>query len=661
MSMNAIERFARDQQPWTNVYGLARTLLAIGGIVTLAFNPPDHLFRPLAGVPEYPVCSGPAALGLFCQFGSLEIARWVAIAALLVVASGWRPRFTAPLHWWVACSYQANAVVIDGGDQVAAVLTLLLLPVALTDGRKWHWGPPPRDAGLERRLIAGSAIVAIRVQVAAIYLHAAVGKAAVAEWIDGTAVYYFFSDPLFGPNEAIGALLLPIVRNPVGVASITWGTVILELMLFAALLADKKRRRGWLIAGLTLHAGIAVVHGLISFMFSMHAAVILYLRPTEAVLAWPAWPRRVVARLLRERVPRLRHAAAVSVLLGLCGCYESVEATPCGRLASRLDEQLGSMVVPGAAMLVETDDDSCLATAGVMDLESRAAVDPRTRFALGSIGKTFTATIALQLVEETRLSLDDTVARWFPEVPSSDVMTVANLLDHTSGIDDYTNSEVFWGQALGDAERSWSDAELVSIALQRGMLFAPGDGYAYSNAGYVLLGMIVQRVVGRSIEREIDERILEPLGMDDTAARWLGAGPDSSKGYGRLSEDDRIVDLTEAVHPAAYGPAGAMASTPEDMAVFLRSLDRELLSAVSWRSMTRMRPTDGERYSGSGLGVRERQTPLGPAIATSGRLLGYSSVACRFDDDAVAVLLVNRRLDDEVEVLFDDLLESYEP
>lgn len=128
-----------QSNPWTNVYGLARTLLAMGTGATLLFSRSTTLFRPAWGVPEVPICRGVSRVGLFCVASHhLEIARWIGIIVLLVVASGWRPRFTGPLHCWVSFSLATSAVMVDGGDQVSQVLTLLLLPVTLTDSRTWH-------------------------------------------------------------------------------------------------------------------------------------------------------------------------------------------------------------------------------------------------------------------------------------------------------------------------------------------------------------------------------------------------------------------------------------------------------------------------------------------------------------------------------------------
>lgn len=274
-----------NDSPWTNVYGLARTFLALGTLLTLLFNQPDILFRPGSGINTYPICQGVGVTGIFCLAAPhLEIARWISIVILLVVASGWRPRYTAILHWWVAISLQTSAITLDGGDQVTTVLTFLLLPIALTDNRKWHWQKAESNDNSTaftslRSLIAISALFAIRVQVAIIYFHAAFAKLSLDEWVDGTILYYWLTDSVVGLPDWL-RIITPVFTSPL-VVTFTWGSLLLEILLFMALGMPKNRWKYLLIAGITFHTGIALMMGLVSFGMAMTAALILYLRPFE--------------------------------------------------------------------------------------------------------------------------------------------------------------------------------------------------------------------------------------------------------------------------------------------------------------------------------------------------------------------------------------------
>lgn len=268
---------------WTNVYGVARTIFALGTLLTLLFNPTPVLFPPAAGIAPPPFCTGVARVSIFCLW-ELEVARYISIMLLLIVASGWRPRWTAPLHCWVAFSLQVSAITLDGGDQVTGVITLLLLPIALTDGRRWHWSPSPAgtDArGILKKLVAASAFLVIRLQVAGIYLHSFIGKFKVTEWVNGTALYYWWTDPLFGAAPWLRPATDQLVRSPVPLVLLTWGALLLELLLFVALVLPRRHWQWILWLGVGFHATIALVQGLVSFGFAMTAALILYLRPTE--------------------------------------------------------------------------------------------------------------------------------------------------------------------------------------------------------------------------------------------------------------------------------------------------------------------------------------------------------------------------------------------
>lgn len=285
-------------RPWTNVYGVSRTLLAAGTILTLVSNRPSTLFRSIGPHLGAPLCEGHRGISFFCVMpsGALEPARWICVAALVVVASGWRPRITALLHWWLTFSLQASATVVDGGDQIAAVLTLLLLPIALTDGRRWHWeGRDRLDGTVESRgegvarLFALSASVAIRVQVAGIYFHAAVGKFGVQDWQNGTALYYWTTNPVFGAPPWLLSVVLPLFNNAVVLCFATWGVMVFEFFLASGLFMAGNIRRVALPLGIFFHCAIAITHGLVSFGFAMCAALVLYLYPIEDEFVAPRW------------------------------------------------------------------------------------------------------------------------------------------------------------------------------------------------------------------------------------------------------------------------------------------------------------------------------------------------------------------------------------
>jgi len=297
---------------WSANVGLARSVLALATMLTMIFTDTATLLLSNTALADRSMCTDINAVNLFCLVPSsaLPWAQGFAVLALALIASGWRPRLTGLLHWWIAWSYHQTGTFVDGGDQVVMILTLLLVPITLSDPRVWHWqraAPPERD--FERpaaRLIALGWLSVIRLQVAVIYFHAAVAKFAVPEWLNGTAVYYWFSSSTLGMPDWLRPSIEPLLRLSAPVLTITWGTMLLEILLAMGLLADPRLRRGLLIAGLLFHLGIAVVFSLSSFMLAMDAALLLFLGNPR----WRIAPSLAAFRLRFSRQLEGRHAAA---------------------------------------------------------------------------------------------------------------------------------------------------------------------------------------------------------------------------------------------------------------------------------------------------------------------------------------------------------------
>lgn len=272
-----------EEAPWTSVYGAARTSIAFGTFITLVGNDADVLFRPMGRTLTEAAHEAVMHINFFALWGDeLESARLVAAAILLAVMAGYRPVFTGVLHYWISASFAAACVPAQGGDHVAVVLSLLLLPVTLTDFRQWHWQKPPSLDKVRQHVlahVAWSSIFVARLQVGVIYLWAGTSKLVVPEWRDGTAVYYWFLDPKIGLPVEYHQLVLPILANPWAVSLLTWLPVVLELALFAAVVMRREARPFLLPIAVLFHLGNVVVFGLVSFFFSMLGALIVLLVP----------------------------------------------------------------------------------------------------------------------------------------------------------------------------------------------------------------------------------------------------------------------------------------------------------------------------------------------------------------------------------------------
>lgn len=287
---------ARVANPWTNVYGLARTLLATATLGTLLFNPPEILFHRLIGAKNPIACHDAIARAtVFCVSpGHPETGRWLAVLLLAFVAIGIYPRLTALAHWWVSFSVWNAVTITDGGDQITLVLSTLLLPLALTDSRMWHWSQttsvrPTRFGVLLARVIGQSSLGLIRWQLFIVYLDACLSKLAIPEWRDGTAMYYWLNDNYMGLPGYMHGLFEPLLSSK-WVALITWSVLLLEFCLAISILMKPRIRLYLFPLALAFHMGIALFMGITSFAVAMIAALLLFMVPVGmdlgALLSW---------------------------------------------------------------------------------------------------------------------------------------------------------------------------------------------------------------------------------------------------------------------------------------------------------------------------------------------------------------------------------------
>lgn len=265
---------------------------------------------------------------------------------------------------------------------------------------------------------------------------------------------------------------------------------------------------------------------------------------------------------------------------------------------------------------------------GTADLGRPRAPRAHDRFRIGSNTKTFVATVMLQLEAEHRLRLTDTVERWLPGVVRGHgndgrAVTLRRLLDHTSGIFDYSadaalHKRLFERDFLHHRFDTYTPRQLVRTAVSHPPLFAPGKGWSYSNTNYVLAGMVIEKVTGHLYGREIRDRVLRPLGLRATSVPGRsGVLPrPSGRGYIRFPDEPGTPfhDVT-GINPSEAWAAGEMISTVGDLNTFYRALLRgRLLPARQLAEMlttvdTGLRPA--ARY---GLGIGARKLSCGVTV-----------------------------------------------
>ncbi|MFD8426589.1 serine hydrolase domain-containing protein [Streptomyces coelicoflavus] len=297
--------------------------------------------------------------------------------------------------------------------------------------------------------------------------------------------------------------------------------------------------------------------------------------------------------------------------------------------------------VPGVTATARDGHRTWSGTAGVGDLRTGGPRSERDRYRVGSITKTFVATVVLQLEAEGRLSLDDTVDEWLPGVVEGNGndgkrITLRRLLNHTSGIYNVTSDEGFartYFTRDGFFEHRYdtvSPRQLVAIATAHEPDFAPGTDWSYSNTNYILAGMVIEKATGRPYGDEVRRRIIAPLKLRATSVpgtRTTLPRP-SSRAYSKLdgTATDPTYDVTR-LNPSLAGSAGEMISSSADLNRFYSALLRgRLLPAKQLAEMTTTVPArPGTAY---GLGLIKRRLDCGVTVwGHSGGIHGSSSEA----------------------------------
>jgi D-alanyl-D-alanine carboxypeptidase len=230
--------------------------------------------------------------------------------------------------------------------------------------------------------------------------------------------------------------------------------------------------------------------------------------------------------------------------------------------------------VPGAIAAIRTPEGTWVSTLGVANKASGKPMRANMHHRIGSVTKTFTATLLLKADAQGRLSLDDTIDQYVKGVPNGDEITLRQMANMSSGIASYTADKQWAKEALSHPRRVWKPRELARIGIKDSPVFDPGKGWQYSNTNYVLLGLVLEQVTGKPIGKLYQKEIIEPLNLRETS--FPGADPSLPKPYdhGYTLQGQSKGKLADATHwsPSWSWTAGAMISTVEDLLVYGRAL-----------------------------------------------------------------------------------------
>jgi CubicO group peptidase (beta-lactamase class C family) len=329
---------------------------------------------------------------------------------------------------------------------------------------------------------------------------------------------------------------------------------------------------------------------------------------------------------------------------------------------------------PGLAVLVRQGGKTVFAHGyGVRDLRTRARIDPATAFRLASVTKQLTAMAVMLLVHDGKLRYEDALTDVLPAFPAyGRAITIRHLLTHTSGLPDYEDlmAEAEKGRApIWTAERQIHDDEV--LALLRGEArgrFAPGTSWAYSNSGYVVLGLVVARVSGKTFGEFLQQRVFAPLEMRHTVAYEQGRNEVERRAYGHARDGSGFPQEDQSATSATLGDGGVY-STLEDLAKWDEALQTyELLSPGAMRpALTAARLADGSEPRWPAEAGGDNLDPGRPVSYGFGWFLdpwrghartwhhgstsGFRSVIERFPDDRLTVVILANRDDLDLRAL----------
>jgi len=366
-------------------------------------------------------------------------------------------------------------------------------------------------------------------------------------------------------------------------------------------------------------------------------------RSYSTVSRRPSWLSRQVTR---------RHVGAclAAAIIAWCPAAFSIEQDELGEV---LEAALTEMKMPGLRAAVRFSDGRMIsASVGLADRKAKIALDDSVGMPGGSTGKTFVAVLTMLLVEDGVLSLDDPASRWlgdtpwYDRLPNADSIKVRHLLSHSSGIRDYPgtlrfNRSMIW-RVIRHGSAKFEPEELIGFVLDKKPLFPPGEGYRYTDAGYLVLGRLIEAAAGRSYYDLLQERILSPQGLSEVRPADKSILTNITPGYmgggSNLKKDGRM-----KFDPSSEWTGGGLITNPTMLVRFHSALAQgaivtpqslNLMVNSGWHDPS----TPGSHY-GFGLFVNDD----GNSFGHGGLWPGYRTHVTHFVERGVTVAVQTNR------------------
>ncbi|WP_461109909.1 serine hydrolase domain-containing protein [Spirosoma koreense] len=277
---------------------------------------------------------------------------------------------------------------------------------------------------------------------------------------------------------------------------------------------------------------------------------------------------------------------------------------------------------------------------GYQDIKQKTRNDPHTIYQIASLTKSFTATLILKLVESNRLTLTDKVSQFYPDFPQGDSITIDQLLTHTSGLSDddsNTRAKTYPGS---------EEAKFMAALRDRPLDFSPGTDWKYSNAGYILLGYIIEHVSGMSYYEAVRTYLFSPLGMEHSGFDFIGlSSPNKATGYWEFPQNDTVRAATLIDH---RGPraAGAIYSTIGDLYKWHQGLQMGKLVSLSLlnRAYTPVKNNYGYGWMIDSVGRAK-------VVWHSGDIWGFKSELARVPAEDICIIMLNNMEDVDLHII----------
>jgi len=320
----------------------------------------------------------------------------------------------------------------------------------------------------------------------------------------------------------------------------------------------------------------------------------------------------------------------LSLIISGCDSDSSTKPNENQELINKLKAVTDSLIentdLPGIVALVvdKTKGIDWVYEVGYSDLEQKLPMNKDYTFRIGSNTKTMTNTVLFQLIGEGKLSLEDTLSKFFPTFKEANKITITMLCNMSSGYFNYSEDTEYFGKTLEEnPTKVWTPQELVNVSFLHDLYFEPGQDIHYSNTNTIILGMLIEKLTGNSLETEIQNRIITPLGLQKTKFLTFGLEFPGPHGKGYYTDNDEINTEVTNRYDVSWGwAAGSAYSTPRELQKYVEKLVAGGLLSDSLQNIRLTKhfiPDDGK--NAYGLGIVHRGTFFGH----NGGMPGFTS------------------------------------